>query len=192
MASSITLSCQHLQQCCQCTAGCLSCAPRALLPQLCAQCTGSRQGSACGALLRQQCTRRTHGGSAVRGLHCCGSGSAVHSWPRPGAFWALLLKSCENRVRIPPRQAGRAPRVRVPCGRRAPAVDAVDDQRGASCPASRRGEGILVRSTYRETLEDLARFRLLPPLAKRHPDHATACGNCGCSRDVGPVLPRRV
>ena len=87
------------RRCCQCTAGCLSCAPRALLPQLCAQCTASRQGSACGALLRQQCTRRTPGGSAVRGLHCCGSGAAVHSWPRPGAFWALLLdhlKSCEN------------------------------------------------------------------------------------------------
>ena len=60
------------------------------------QCTASRQGSACGAQLRQQCTRRTPGGSAVRGLHCCGSGAAVHSWPRPGAFWALLLKSCEN------------------------------------------------------------------------------------------------
>ena len=57
--------------------GCLSCAPRALLPQLCAQCTASRQGSACGALLRQQCTRRTPGGSAVRGLRCCGSGASI-------------------------------------------------------------------------------------------------------------------
>ena len=47
----------------------------------------------------------------MRGVHCCGSGAAVHSWPRPGVFWALLLKSCENPTSSPAARPAGAPAV---------------------------------------------------------------------------------